>query len=151
MDTSALVSLFENALLSAPGAFEDAASPWRTDRMPESWLTYMIMQEASRQGLAVFPEVRIRHDVQVFLSGGQILSPEKFPDLAKAGAKIDLFVGERMPKGSAIPLRAALELKGPKSNWNAFRSDIDRLRQIRSVANGNDQVVVFAYVTCPLF
>lgn len=47
-------------------------------------------------------------------------------------------------------MRAALEVKGPKSSWQQFRTDIERLRQIRKVMNGKDQAAVFVYVTCPL-
>lgn len=96
--------------------------------------------------------MRIRHDAEFFESGGRRVDPKRcFPELHEAGAKIDLFIGDRSELSSdLIRLRAALEVKGPKSSWQQFRADIERLRQIRRVMNGKDQAAVFVYVTCPL-
>ena len=49
-----------------------------------------------------------------------------------------------------LHLRAALEIKGPKSNCQQFRGDIDRLLELRTVVYEEDQAMIFAYVTCPL-
>jgi hypothetical protein len=156
MHINQIINLIEHALVSAPGSFEAAANGpvegvnWGSDRMPESWIAAILMQAAHEQGLASLPEVRIKHDVQYFESGGRALSPEDFPGLTAGGAKIDLFIGNRSSLPGLMRLRVALELKGPKSNWQQFHSDLQRLRQIQQVVSGEDQAQVFAYITCPL-
>lgn len=158
LDTDEIISILEKALASAASSFEAVANgpvqgaDWCADRMPESWIIAILMQAFHAHGLSALPEVRIRHDAQFFESGGHPFDPEKhFPELHRAGAKIDLFVGDRSELSpEIIHLRVALEVKGPKSNWQQFRADLERLRQIRNVANGKDQAAIFAYVTCPL-
>jgi hypothetical protein len=156
MEVKEIINIMEHALVSAPGTFEAIANGpvegvnWCADRMPESWITAALMQAAHGHGLAALPEVRIRHDVPYFESCGRSLRPEDFPLLAEAGAKIDIFLGDRSSVPGLIRLRVAIEVKGPKSNWGQFHTDLERLREIRKVVSGEDQAVVFAYVTCPM-
>ncbi|HYA42425.1 MAG TPA: hypothetical protein VEF34_14050 [Syntrophobacteraceae bacterium] len=158
IDIEDIIGFVKHALISAPGSFEAVANGpvegagWCADRMPESWIIAILMQTLHREGLSALPEVRIRHDAEYFESGGQRLDPVRhFPALYQAGAKIDLFVGDESELSSdLIRLRAILEVKGPKSNWQQFHADLDRLRQIRKVAKGKEQAAIFAYVTCPL-
>lgn len=156
MHIDQIINLIEHALVSAAGSFETAANGlvegvnWCADRMPESWIVSVLMRAAQEQGLAAFPEVRIKQDVEYFESGGQILRPEYFPNLLKGTAKIDLFLGDQSLLSGRMRLRVALELKGPKSNWQHFHADLERLREIKKKVNGEDQAVIFAYLTCPL-
>jgi hypothetical protein len=108
------------------------------------------MQAAQRVGIAAVPEVRVRHDIEYFETGGGSIHPDTLPGLKKGGAKIDLVLGDKSRLPGHLHLRVALEIKGPKSNWRQFRGGIDRLRELHSVASEEDQAMIFAYVACPL-
>jgi hypothetical protein len=156
MELDQIIDMVELALITSPTSFEDAANgsvkgaDWCADRMPESWIIACLMKAAQEKGIAAVPEVRIRHDIQYFESGGESIRPERMPDLQRGGAKIDLLLGDESSLNGHIHLRVALEIKGPKSNWQQFQTDISRLRQLKAVVNGGDQALIFAYVTCPL-
>ncbi len=154
MEISDILNIIENSLMSAPTYFESVANGravdvnWTSDRMPESWIVMLLMQDLHRHGLAAFPEVQINHDLQYFESNGQSLQSETLPDLK--GAKIDLFVCDRSSIVGNLQLRVAVEIKGPKSKWGSLKADIDRLKALKVVAAGADQKFLFAYVSCPI-
>lgn len=149
-----LIELIQTSLASAPGYFEAAANGtvkdayWCADRMPESWLVAILMQDLHKQGIGAIPEVQINHDVQWFTSGREAMRAEDFPGLKNA--KIDLFIADESEKPDSMRLRIALELKGPKSNWQSLRGDLDRLEHMKRVLKGEDQAFVFAYVSQPM-
>jgi hypothetical protein len=127
--------------------------------MPESWAVGSVMRAAHDNQLAAIPEVRINpnpnnDDIRWFTIGiGQAerrLQAADFPALMNNRVKIDLLVGEESATPNLTRVRLAMEIKGPKSNWNAFLPDLHRLQHLRQVINGQDEAVVFAYVTCPL-
>jgi hypothetical protein len=90
----------------------------------------------------------VRQDLEYFESGGKKINPEDVLELK--GARIDLVIGEQSSLSGIMRLRAATKIKGPKSNWRQFGSDIDRLRHLTRAMSGRDQVLIFAYVSCPL-
>jgi hypothetical protein len=148
-----IMDFVKDALLKAPIRFEEAANSslrkvdWKADRMPESWILSEVMNAARQIGIAAIPEVRANHDFQ-HCDG----SANSFSTIAAAlsGMKIDLFLGELGSNPEKMLVRAALEIKGPKSTWNAFRSDIARLKILSTCLNGENDITIFAYVTPPL-
>ena len=156
MELDKIIDFIEQALIIAPISFEAAANgeirgtEWCADRMPESWIVAQVMQAAHHYGIAAVPEVRIRHDIEYFVSDGKRIQPDSLPNLKKGGAKIDLILGDESHFPGYLHLRVALEIKGPKSSWQQFRNDIERLRELHAVASEEGQAMVFAYVTCPL-
>lgn len=154
MDTIDIVRIIESSLISTPSYFESVANGrsvdvnWTSDRMPESWIVMLLMQDIHRHGLAAFPEVRINHDLEYFESEGVALNSNNLSDLS--GAKIDLFVCDRSPIFGKLQLRVALEIKGPKSNWNSLKADILRLQALKEATNGTSHAFLFIYVSCPL-
>src|SRR5712664_1307752 len=148
MELDSIIDRVEQTLVASATSFEAAAN-WSADRMPESWIVACLMQACQEIGIAAMPEVRARHDLERFESGGKAITLENVPDL-KAGAKIDLFLAEQSALPGKLRLRVAMEIKGPKSPWEQFHLDIDRLRQLGSVISSNDQASIFAYVSCPL-
>jgi hypothetical protein len=151
-----ILNLIEGALIAAPRSFENVANGTSeevlvgAERMPESWAVASVMNAVRAHGLAAVPEVRVNADLDVFESGGRILSPESVPTLLKNHAKVDLFIGEPSRSGSRIKLRVALEIKGPLSNWRDFPKDFDRVRELGNILREKGQAAVFAYVTAPL-
>jgi hypothetical protein len=151
---SELINIIHTSLAKAPGYFESAANGtvkdayWCAERMPESWMAAVLMQDLQEQGIGAIPEVRINHDIQWFMSGGKVMNAEDFPDLKNA--KIDLFAADESEQPGFMRLRIAVELKGPKSNWQQLIDDLNRLRHMKKVVNGDDQALVFAYVSCPM-
>jgi len=148
MELDSIIDMLRQTLAASPTSFEAAAN-WSADRMPESWIVACLMQACQEVGIAAMPEVRARHDLERFESGGKVITLENVPAL-KAGAKIDLFLGEQSSLPGKLRLRVAMEIKGPKSPWEQFHLDIERLRHFRSVISSKDQAVIFAYVSCPL-
>ncbi|MBI3793520.1 MAG: hypothetical protein HY280_02175 [Nitrospinae bacterium] len=155
MKADEINELVGKALATAPCLFEAVVNcsmevpKIMSDRMPESWMQAVLMREVFKHGLWGFPEVRINHDLGYFESGGKKLAPEFFPSLKNK--KIDLFIGDA---SSSLPghmrLRAIVELKGHNCTWDSIRSDIERLRALKSKINGADQTVIFAYASEPL-
>lgn len=152
MGNSLIQTILEHSLVSAANYFEAVANGkttdvnWGADRMPESWVASLLMQEFHRNGLAAFPEVRADHDFEYFESNGVSLKNE---GNLLGRAKIDLFVADTSKNG-VMRFMAAIELKGPKSNWNQFQHDIERLKEIKKIVSSDDCSFVFAYITCPL-
>jgi len=155
-----IIEIAKHGLVSSATSFEAIANgrvpmtAWGADRMPEAWILASMMRAAHDNQFAAIPEVRIRHDMPWFTTGqGEAerrLEPDDFPALRDAGAKIDLILGEESAIPDCTRVRLAMEIKGPKANWDAFARDLHRLQHLRQVINRQDEAVVFAYVTCPL-
>jgi hypothetical protein len=130
MELSQILSTIEQALVASPTSYEAVANGpvkgvnWDASYMPESWVVACIMQSLHRKDVAAVPEVSLRHDLQSFESGGRVLTADDVPDLKKRGAKVDLIIGEKSSVPEAMRLRVVIEIKGPRSNWQQFQSDI---------------------------
>ena len=153
----AILNAIERSLINAARNFELAANglagtmDWAAYRMPEYCIVSMLMQDLQQMGVAAFPEVRISHDleeaVKGIISGGQKMSSARYPLLK--GCKIDLFAFDYSGAEGSPVLRAALEVKGPKSSFRDFPGDIERLGRLAE-GRGDDQQFIFAYATAPL-
>lgn len=154
---SAILNAIESTLINAASKFELVANgplgtmDWAASRMPEYWIVALVMQSLQEIGVAAFPEVRIPDDLDEsgagILSGGQRMATARYPSLQ--GNKIDLFALDHSAVDGAPVLRAALEIKGPKSNFRDFPGDIRRLEALAD-GRGDDQRFVFAYASGPL-
>lgn len=157
MKLDRLLETIESTLITCPGSFENVANggtyknkTWHADRMPESWIVACLMNSASEVGLAAIPEVRAKHDINAFKSGGGAIQSESLPGLSRVNAKIDLVLAEHSKTNDEMNIRVAMEVKGPKSNWNEFKADIDRIAELSRVMVSDEQAAVFVYVTAPL-
>jgi hypothetical protein len=148
---SRIISLVWQALLECPIAFERIANGngdigfWAADRMPESWVLAHLMQAACQEGYAAFPEARGEDDLkECVTSSGYIECPGQY-----RGKRLDLVIGQIEPDQGDTFMRvyAAIELKAPKSKWQDFRKDLERLRALRSCAP--NELLIFAYVCGP--
>lgn len=157
MKLDQIIDAIELGLISSPTSFEAVANggvtgvDWGADRMPESWVVASVMQEVQKIGIAAVPEVKIKDQIGWFETGGAGIDANQLPNLKQGGAKIDLVLGDKSPiDGKRLHFRVAIEIKGPKSNWQQFRGDIDRIHELQSILHDEEQAVIFAYVTCPL-
>ena len=154
---AAILSTVEQTLINAASKFERVANgsagsmDWAAFRMPEFWIVALLMQDLHAIGIAAFPEVRIPDDLDEtgtgILSGGQRMTSARYRSIL--GCKIDLFALDQRDVDDPPVLRAALEVKGPKSNFSEFRRDIERLEALTD-DSGDDQQFIFAYATAPL-
>lgn len=154
-----IVNFVTRTLLRCSRDFERTANAggtdglWCSDRMPESWILVALMCAAAKRGLSAFPEARASHDFEFCKSEGNTswASGEVAEELKRR--KIDLLLGEASsvgPKTKKMRVQAALELKGPKSDWDSFTKDANRLRKLAPFFRNKNQVRILGYVSPPL-
>jgi hypothetical protein len=108
---------------AAAAAVQDYEAISRTNHywMPEYWVTHHIASEIARLGMAVACEERIRGLAH---------------DYGKDG-RFDVAVYDLTEEGGRGCLRALIEVKGPRTSWLSFRTDLKRLVEIADRLHGS--------------
>jgi len=111
------------AKAAAVAAIDDYEAISKTNHywMPEYWIVHRIAAEIAHQGMAVVCEERISWLVR---------------DNRKKG-RFDVAVYDLTGEGGRGQLRALIEVKGPRTTWRSFETDLMRLAEVANFLDVN--------------